>query len=368
MIMNKKIYFGLLSLAVVFGSCSSKSDSPSTAPLAITTSIQTRAVTTAFASGAQMNLFVKTIGNPTATDFKSGVSASYNGTSWGVSPSVEIPEEGKAYVYASFPYAAGNTNASAIPVDVASQTDFLYSGSAVAVSFASPSASLTMKHAMAMLAFNITPQGYTGAGKVTAIKFGGDGFFAAGTMNVESGVITGTTKGEYSLAVNNTIQATGWTSAFPQAFCIPFNSTGKNVMATFTIDGKDYSMYIPTYDIALGMKYIFHLVLTPNGLTALTSDTKTISLNNDTDAVATSTYGQLTLKTSSATISLPQIGGTGLSGIVYWGDNSKDYYKFPLTHTYTTTGEHSIIIETWGGTTLTFSDLENTETIDLTSF
>lgn len=365
--MNKKIYIGLLSLVLVVCSCS-KNDAPNTAPLTITTSIQTRAVTTSFVSGAKMNVFVKNSGEPAAADFKTGVSASFDGTSWGISPSVDIPEEGKAYVYASFPYSPNNTNASAVPVDVASQSDFLYSGSAVPVSFATPAASLTMKHAMAMLAFNITTEGYAGVGKVTAIKFGGDGFYAAGTMNVESGTIIGTTKGEYSLTVNNTIQAKGWTNGFLQAFCIPFNSTGKNVTATFTIDGKDYSMYVPEYTIAMGMKYIFHLALTENGLTALTSDIKTISLNNDADVVATSTYGQLAMQTNSITVSLPQIGGTDLSAMVYWGDNSKEYYKFPLTHTYTTSGVHSIIIETWGGTTLTFTDLENTETIDLTSF
>lgn len=368
--MNKKKYIGLFSLILLGSACSGGSDSPDnkSVPISITTGIQTRAVMTAFSSGDKMNLFVKNVSSVTSSDFKSGVSASYNGTAWTITPSVELASDSKAYIYAVYPYSASNTDASAIPVDVKSQIDYLYSSSAVSVSYSSPQAMLTMKHAMAMLAFNISNQGYSGAGNLTSIKLSGDGFYTTGKMNVETGLTTGAEKGTYQLATSKTITAAGWTKDLPQAFCIPFSSTGKNVSVVMTIDGKDFTTYIPSSAISLGMKYVFQLALTDNGLTIFPDKTETISLNKDDDSMSLNNYGLLRLSSTSTIVSAPQITGTDITGVVYWGDNSQDEYKYPLTHTYTTTGDHNITIETWGGAKLIFSDLINTETIDLTSF
>jgi hypothetical protein len=373
--MNKKINFGLLLFVIMLSACSSGSGGGSddgggskSASLAITTNIYTRAVMTSFSSGNKMNLFVKNIGNPTATDYKENVSASFSNSSWSISPNVELKADKSAYIYAFYPYSASNTNASAIPVDLSSQTDYLYSGSAVSVNASSPSASLTMKHAMSMLAFNISNQSYTGTGNLTAITISGDAVYTAGTLNVESGTITGTTKGDYQFSKNKTIVAAGWTSDLPQAFCIPFKSTGKNVSVTMTIDSKTYSFFIPSMEVSMGMKYIFHIALTDNGLTIIPNKTETISLNKEDDSMSLGTYGTLKLTSSSKTISIPEITGTDIAGKVDWGDNTQDAYAYPLSHTYATTGTHTIIIETWGGSKLSFSDITNAETIDLTGF
>lgn len=336
--------------------------------LSITTSIQTRAVMTNFSSGQKMAIFVKNVGNPTASDFCQSVTASYNGSTWAISPSVPFKQSDKAYVYAVYPYSENITNASAIPVGIEGQTDYLYSGDAVAVAYSSPQAVLTMKHAMAMMAFNIVSQDYTSEGKLTSIKLAGDGLALSGTMNVSTGKITSTSKGEYTISANKTISASGWTDELPQFFCIPFSSTGSNLTAVFNIDGKDHTVVLPKYEVAMGMKYVFRLVLTDNGLTILPAKTEAISLNKNDGVLVIDNYNTLRLTYTSQTVSIPEIKGSDVAGMVYWGDNTQEPYSYPLSHTYSSNGEHNIMIETWGGEKAQLSDLSSVDVIDLTNF
>lgn len=368
--------FGELFAALAICSCGGSSDDGGSdnghettgVSLSITTSIQTRAVMTSFSSGQKMAIFVKNVGNPTASDFCQSVTASYNGSAWTVSPSVPFKQSDKAYIFAVYPYSADITNASTIPVSIEGQTDYLYSGDAVAVSYSSPQAVLTMKHAMAILAFNIVTQGYTGEGKLTSVKLTGDGLSTLGTMNVSTGKISSTAKGDYTISSNKTISSNGWTDELPQMFCIPFTSTGGNLTAIFNIDGKDLAVALPKYEVAMGMKYVFRLALTNNGLTVLPAKTEVISLNKNDGSLILDNYNTLRLTYTSQTVSIPQITGNDVAGMVYWGDNSQEPYTYPLSHTYSTNGEHNIMIETWGGNKVQLSDLSSTDVIDLTNF
>lgn len=366
-------YIKIFLLALACYACSSDKDeevpqAPDKVGISISTSILTRAVTTAFSSGDKMNLYVKTESSVTSADHASGIVATYSDEKWTLHPVVELKEGEKAYLFASYPYVSDNVNPAAVPVTIASQIDYLYSGAPVSVAYSSPDGILTMKHALSMLAFNISKEGYEGVGNLKSISIDGETFYTEGTLNISSGVIDGTKKGNYKLATNKTIAASGWKEQLPQMFCIPFNSDGKDVTVTMSIDEKNYTVALPKINVETGMKYVFRLAITNNGLTIFADQTEKISLNKDDDNMMLDEYSILKIAYVGADVEVPELTGEKNDGTVYWGDSNKEIYCFPLTHIYSDKGEHTITIETWGTTGMKINDLGNVEFIDLSAF
>lgn len=316
----KVIKMTVLVLTVVFNACSSdekEEPQPQSAQLSISTSIQTKAVITEFAAGDKMNLYVKGESSVTSTDKVSGVSASYENGKWSISPTVELKEGEKAYLFAFYPYSANLTKPEAIPVDITAQTDYLYSGNAVSVSYSSPQGALKMQHASSMLAFNISKDRYEGAGALSSIKIAD--IPVKGTLNIASGIINSTEKGDYTISANKQID-TEWVKDLPQMFCLPFKSNGQDITVAFLIDGKEYSINLPKIDIEAGMKYVFHLVITNNGMTVLADLTEKISLNKEGTLSQLGEYSMLKVNYSGKSVSAPILSGIGnVTGTVNWG-------------------------------------------------
>lgn len=358
-----------LALAVVFNACSSdekEEPQPQSAQLSIATSILTKAVITEFAAGDKMNLYVKSESSVTSPDKVSSISASYENNKWSISPTVELKEGENAYLFAFYPYSTSLTKPEAIPVDITAQTDYLYSGSAVSVSYSSPQGTLKMQHASSMLAFNISKDRYEGAGALSSIKIAD--IPVKGTLNIASGIINSTEKGDYTITANKQID-TEWAEDLPQMFCLPFKSSGQDITAAFLIDGKEYSINLPKTDIEAGMKYIFHLVITNNGMTVLADLTEKISLNKEGVPSQLGEYSMLKVNFSGKSVSAPILSGTGnVTGTVNWGDNTTEAYSNPLAHTYPEEAVHSVTIETWGASQMEITDLVNVESVDLSDF
>lgn len=364
----KTIRMMTLALTVVFNACSSdgkEEPQPQSAQLSISTSIQTKTVITEFAAGDKMNLYVKGESSVNSTDKVSGVSAYYENGKWSISPTVELKEGDQAYLFAFYPYGANLTKPEAIPVDIAAQTDYLYSGSAVSVSYSSPQGSLKMQHASSILAFNISKGRYEGAGELSSIKI--TDIPVKGTLNIASGIINSTEKGDYTITANKQID-TEWVKDVPQMFCLPFKSNGQDITVAFLIDGKDYSINLPKTDIETGMKYIFHLVITNNGMTVLADLTEKISLNKEGTPSQLGEYNMLRVNYSGKNVSAPILSGTNVTGTVNWGDNTTVAYSNPLTHTYPEEAVHSVTIEAWGASQMEIADLVNVESVDLSDF
>lgn len=364
----KTIKMMTLVLTVVFNACSSdekEEPQPQSAQLSISTSIQTKTVITEFAAGDKMNLYVKDESSVNSTDKVSGVSASYENGKWSISPTVELKEGEQAYLFAFYPYGANLTKPEAIPVDITAQTDYLYSGSAVSVSYSSPQGSLKMQHASSILAFNISKGRYEGAGELSSIKI--TDIPVRGTLNIASGIINSTEKGGYTITANKQID-TEWAKDLPQMFCLPFKSNGQDITVAFLIDGKEYSINLPKIDIETGMKYIFHLVITNNGMTVLADLTEKISLNKEGTPSQLGEYNMLRVNYSGKNVSAPILSGTNVTGTVNWGDNTTVAYSNPLTYTYPEEAVHSVTIEAWGASQMEIADLVNVESVDLSDF
>lgn len=365
----KVILFVALTLCCACSSDKNDVDvpEPASVQLSISTTIQTRAVMTSFSAGDRMNLYLKKESSVSSEDFVSGVSASLENGNWKIAPAVELKEKESAYLFAFYPYDGNRLTPATVSIDIASQTDYLYSGSAVPVSYSSPEAVLKMQHALSMLAFNISKQRYAGEGKLTSVKV--MNLPVNGTLNVASGVISNLKTGDYTIASDTQIAEEEWTAQLPQMFCLPFTSDGQNIPVVFTIDGREYKTLLPKDEMNAGIKYVFHLVVTDNKIVVLADLTEKISLDKEGNNIQLGEYGILKITCSGNHVTAPLLSGSGtVSGLIYWGDNTSEPYIPPLNHNYSEKGVYELRLETWGASQLDIESLDGIESIDLSEF
>lgn len=374
----KHLKFSILALGLtMFYSCSSGGEDEPTPPasdgdvtVTISTEILTKAnVTTAFASGDAMNVFPKTYGKIDAPNRVDNVKATLSGANWSMSPEVKISKGENAFIYAVAPYNAAYTDATAIPVDVSQQIDLLYSGSYVPVSYTTHNAKLVMKHALSLVSFNISKQGYSGAGNLSKMSISGDNVYTKGTMKVDNGKITGTSKDVFTFNVSKKISEVGWSEDLPRMWQIPFSTKINKVNIAITIDNVTYNVEFPEVEMKSGYQYIFRMVLTDYGLEFIPGAVETISLNQEEDAMsALNGYGVLTITHVGSELMIPAFTGDDVFGTITWGDGASSSYKPKATHVYSGTSEKEVVIESWNSTGFELEKLTGIETIDLTSY
>lgn len=363
------IYYILATSALIWSACSGDNgikEEPEpvveTIELTFTTDVQTRAnveVNTSLEDGESMNIYVG--GALKKASRKNGI--------WSGEPSIIIPQNGSVSIQGAWPYNTSASSASAYPVDIESQKDYLYSGPTTKVTASNPKGNLIMKHAMAVLAFNINKESYSGNGKLEKIYIEGNNFYTKGSLNISTGNITGTTAGDYTLKTDVTIQSGGWTSNIPAFFCLPFSSSGENINLAFTIDGKDYTCKLPKYGIIGATKYIFRLAITDYGLMFFPEQTIIVSLNNDADTMPASNYAVLGVTHTNKIFTAPSITGTlTFTGRIHWGDGISENYTSTSTHNYSNSETHQLNIETWDAEEVSMKDLVGIKEIDLSEF
>ena len=177
----------------------------------------------------------------------------WNGTKWGQSVNIYLDNK-EASIFAYYPHKPASSNGKVIAVESASQTDYLFGKGLTKANIATPSTNIEMRHALTQVAFSLTTKDYYGKGllqEVTISNTGvGNSFYNSGTMNCETGVVTGTAFGSLTLSANSTL------SAVPNVFsaiAMPVHkaTTEKSIMLTLKIDDVQY-----TYSFAPGTKWM----------------------------------------------------------------------------------------------------------------
>ena len=214
---------------------------------------------------------------------------------------------GKLYAY--YPYAEGNTDATglAIPTnlassqgtgisdgtaDVAGVWDYMYATPVSNVSNSTEHVDFVMNHALTMLSFKFVRDTYPGEGKISKIKVynatgEGNDYVknGAGTMHIGTGVITAATAGEiYCMpeAVLTDVAkddlTSGLQATIPHMLVYP-NATAMaegKVRLEITMDGKVYDIALPNkikseqepYAWLPGTNYVYTLNMTGYGFGA----------------------------------------------------------------------------------------------------
>lgn len=182
---------------------------------------------------------------------------------WNQVPVVRLTNE-NATVYAYYPYSSLNTDGKTVSLDQGTQHDYMYgthtTGQA-AINKNNPTVNLTMKHAMAMVQFNICKSNYPWAGRLTLIEIanttGKTVIYSEGTMDISSGTITNT-PGKNSAASLRTYsdnyplmiiseKLISDEADYLKLFVLPVATTGAegDVVFKFTIDDRIYTWKVP---------------------------------------------------------------------------------------------------------------------------
>ena len=169
-----------------------------------------------------------------------------------------VLDETKGILYAYYPWKSG-TNLSAIPVETASQTDYLYAEPVANVSEKNANVPVTMKHMLANVKIVINKGTYVGTGNISKIAIQSDGFATGGTFNAaqETPAYTATT------GTGTVIESTAATTLGGNATNIMVVPTGaaKPITFTATIDDVDYTVTSSDVTLQNGNSYEYTLSL-----------------------------------------------------------------------------------------------------------
>ena len=195
-------------LVVAFTSCNKDNNSdeiyPTESLLSVTTDLNEMLSRAAMPSGSEMGLFVTT-GNLGGvydnTTSNNNVKAVLSGSGWTLTPAVYLSANNAA-IYAYAPYSTSVTAGTSIPVSVGTgKADYCYGKSTGTINAKSPSATISMNHALTKVRFKLSKTStYTGTGKLTEISVNGstnNTVCASGTLDISTGKITATTSSSH---------------------------------------------------------------------------------------------------------------------------------------------------------------------------
>lgn len=193
---------------------------------------------------------------------------------WTASPSIKVGSE-TGYLYGYYPYSTTATNVKAITVKSSlNGDDVMYATTQTVTDATASQTSITMNHALARVSIKVVNNGYTGAAKLTKIKFAGAEIAPTGTLNATSGSITAT-KSEVTLDVTGDAQTITAAGTTHECLLVPSKviSDKQEVTLTLTIDGKDKTLTLSGDNgviIAKGTKSNITITLSNSGITVQT--------------------------------------------------------------------------------------------------
>ena len=173
------------------------------------------------------------------------VQYSYNDikSKWTASPSIKVGST-PGYLYGYYPYNSEVANIKAIPVTSSLNGDDVMYASKQEQPITDQTAantSIKMNHALARVSITVKNNGYTGAAKLSEIKFADAKTSLSGSLDATTGAISGTTRADVTLTVpsgNQTITSDGTTY---ECLLVPSEKeeSKQTVKLTLTIDGID---------------------------------------------------------------------------------------------------------------------------------
>lgn len=369
-------FFAVAALGLAMTACSDKDDpDPNPNPgtdgkqVVITADVYTKAnVTLELKDGNDMTVFSKSNGSVQAADYQAPTKATLSGNTWNANPGIGLKEGKTVFLYAVAPHSASNVDPQKVPVDTKAQNDVLYSGEFRAASVQTNTVKFQMKHALAMMSFNIAYQGGNATPALTSVSVSGENVPTTGELNVETGKITPKGYAQVSVDVNKKISNTGWSDNLPGQWVIPFDNSKQGAQLTATIDGTTYVVPVPAVNVRPGYQYIFHLVLTPNGLVFDASATEEISLRVSSDEMKPMQgYGSLKFGFSGSDFIHPMLEGNEVFGNVASGSTRATYVVGGKT-TIPGTGTRQVVVESWNSHGFGLVSLEGIESIDISAY
>lgn len=231
--MNKNKVISITLLGIILCSCNEKDVLPE---LKVNVQIEslTRAEKEEFQPGDAIGLFIqdKNEDNYNQCDCSFNNKVVYADSQWILnSPIIAGNEEGCVYAY--YPYKEGILSIDKVPLESASQTDYLYA-TPVNVNMEKSNITLRMQHAMSLVRFIIKKEGYDGKGVVSRVAL--QNIHTSGMMDSRTGYITVSNIGNE--AYTGEYQLTEEVPLVLSVISLPLSVT--STTAYITIDGEKY--------------------------------------------------------------------------------------------------------------------------------
>ena len=289
------------------------------------------------------------------------------GQSWSTTTPASLSTT-MAVVTAYFPYIDNDDlDLTAVPVETASQTDYMYSGAVAGANMSSPEVTLNMSHALANIHVNIKKGTYTGIGEVSQMAVKAAAFATTATMNVFDGTLDNIDgKGaEFTQKITDAAISAGMVE---QDFLVvpDGSSESGNITLSVTVDGKKFTAGID-YDEAFqqGYTYTYNLTLNNEDLKVEAVEVlpwgEKASFDEGLDLYDDEYIVEIAVPSNNYEF-IHNIGD--FVGTIDWGDGTTTEYKSTAvgpTHTYLTSGNY--IVKTEGKinriTTYTLYDYKN---------
>lgn len=222
--------------------------------------VVTRGIITQFTDNDRIGLFLTNgeLGSNYQDDVNSAnIPATYRG-SWKVDKEISITEPGVAYAY--YPYSNQVTDGTAVPVEIASQTDYLHARTAN-FSKENPIAEIGMKHALSLVSVRIRKNDYQHVGKLTKIEV--LDVLQSGTMNIGTGKVMGSgSPATYSVEPNLLLDDNELEKTKMIMLPVVVGEASGNMRFQITVDEKVYVWDIPKSHIwEAGKEYTYTLNL-----------------------------------------------------------------------------------------------------------
>lgn len=264
--MTKFIHLSLI-IAITLTACGQEESKPvEKTYLQVAPVLDSPLTTDKFGEGTTIGLFVTNPeggGNYNDCECSANVPAILHGTTWTLNRETEIINSGSVFAYC--PYDKMVTSGKNIPVETASQTDYLYSNKAD-ISKTAPVAELEMKHILSLIWFKIEESaGVTDLGSVTAVRLEKVGI--SGVTECGTGIIREVVTGDETYSQNGDIPCIVSVMAMPQLI-------GK-VNTVFIIGGNEYR-YEAIGNWESGKEITYSLSFDPETRTLLSASVTTI--------------------------------------------------------------------------------------------
>ena len=285
----KKMYLLMPFVALALASCSNDDDALNSRSAALNVKValdnpSSRALitNTTFAAGTEIGIFMTEEDGSAYDDQTTGYSnVKYTASGEGddqtwtntTNPIMLSATNGKAIAY--YPWF-DNDDMTAIPLETASQTDYMYSNSQV-VNNGKTDATFVMSHALTAVRVKIINDSYSGAGLVEGISIQSTNFATAGSMDITDGTVS------YTVGTEGTVVALPVASDAKTEAAAPYTNeymlvpTGTNgeIQVDVNMDGKLFRNKVTLTAAALkGYIYTIELSAKNNslGITKVTID------------------------------------------------------------------------------------------------
>ena len=264
-------------------------------------------------------------------------------------PIILSPATGTAYAY--YPYSAAVSDIKTIPVETASQTDYMYADPVEGLSSSFAKANFSLNHALCAVQINIKNDSYTqGPGNISRIAVSSAELATAASLNSMTGELS-VFSGKGGEIVDTNAFTIGKEAHATTVMAVPTGGQGE-LSIKITLDGKNHRVRIPIQTpFVKGKRYILDILAKDK-----TAPLEIVSV--DVKPWVEESLGDYPMEVGSYgpddyAIEVMVADGTtfkhnvrAFTGTINWGDGSETTThnnEYNPTHTFAKAGKYKVI-------------------------